>query len=128
VDRASANAASHRLSRRDLARRCEARQATRRVLGEGDCQARRELGKRVSPEERRKLETALAARVPKLGSEEAAIISASSSAGSARWRRSRRWQDEIHERGRGSLSLVDRNSIQYSKRVPRHVNQFYPGH
>jgi hypothetical protein len=24
--------------------------------------------------------------------------------------------------------LVDRNSIQYSKRVPRHVNQFYPGH
>jgi hypothetical protein len=64
VDRASANAASHRLSRRDLARRCEARE--RRVEFWGKATAKLdELGKRVSPEECRKLETALAARVVK---------------------------------------------------------------
>ena len=69
MDRASANAASHRLSRRDLARRCEARE--RRVEFWGKATAKLDaLSKRVSQEERRKLETALEVRIPKPSSEE----------------------------------------------------------
>lgn len=88
MDRASANAASHRLSRRDLARRCEARE--RRVEFWGKATAKLdELGKRVAGY-REKIETGLAASVPRPTPKRCGNITARSSAGSAALRRSRR--------------------------------------
>jgi hypothetical protein len=64
VDRASANAASHRYLGGIL--QDDVRHAERRVEFWAKATAKLdELGKRVSPEECRKLETALAARVVK---------------------------------------------------------------